>query len=300
MSFPQAQSSATVLANQDYFRLITELRSSGEIYEIDTSIRGLVIGPQSDIQTVRLFYPDPSTPSRINDTLVSVSDPFIGRIDARMDQDYPQVGTKGRLLVASDDWVPGLAGGIGPLQVTQQFYIDSDNPDYDYDIIVWHPPQLDILAYHIDPPAVPIARSERQWADEVTIIARTPLTTGKSWYFYPHYRRKYFHARVLNAANIADLAYEIYGVTFFPTLGGGFGAPVAALSQLATGVIPTALGVVPTSVVLYSEKVPDLGTPATHPIGYYDYMLVGISGTAFGYGTETAVVLDAISSDWAV
>jgi len=297
MSYPQLeQSSDTVLASKDLFRLRTDLKYNGEIHGIDTSIRGLVIGPQSDLQNVRVYYFDPKAPGFVSELLVSVSDPFIGRLDARMDQDYPGLGTAGRIFVTNDDFVPGL-GAHPTLPVDQQFYIDSSNPDYDWDIVVWHAPQLDLLAYHIDPPAVPIARAERQWSDEVIIVARDPLTTGKSWFFYPHYRRKYFHARLYNGAFASQtLGYEIYGVTFYPTLGGGFGSPYAHLTQLTTGSVASTAN---SAAVLYSEKVPDLATPGTHPIGYFDYILVGVSGTAFGYNTQGAVVLDAISSDWA-
>jgi len=295
--YPQPTASQSVLLSQDYFRLFTELESIGDIYRIDTSLRGLCIGPLSDIQTIKAYYYDEQAPgSHCKELAVSVSDPFTGRLDARMDIDYPGLGTKAKILIRADDFVP---------DPDQELFIDEDNP-VDGELIVWHRPSLDVIAYHAEPKSLPIARSERHWFEQCVILLpeEGQAESYSSYYLYPHYRRKYFHARMFNTL-ATSITYTIYGVSFMPSVvvpGVGTWTPLPALQNLITGAVLTVNTAHP---VLYSEKVPDLAEPiaAHHPIGYYDYMLVRLTGAPFGYDADdpgAGFVMDVISSDWAV
>lgn len=290
MSYPQAQSSKSVLKSQDYFRLFTHLDSNGDIYEIDTSLKGLVIGPNSDVQNVRAYYFDDQAPGHMENLLVSVSDPFLGRLDARMNEPYPVVGTTARILVTADDMVPH----------PDQTFAHPDYGPQPEDLIVWHRPYLDVLAYHSNPPAVPIARSERQWNHDVVLYTRA-VGVPTSHYFFPHYRRKYFHVRFLNFAQVANLTYEIAGVTLFPTgAGAGAGEPWVAFTTLKAGAINVGLNST-TNTVFYSDRKEDLSNNALlHPIGYFDYMYLVIQAAADPLDPEsTAVAFDVLSTDWA-
>lgn len=284
MSYPQPKSSISVLNSQDYFRLYTELESNGDIYEIDTSVKGLVIGPNSDIQTARIHYLERQGAGHIEQLLVGVSDPMLGRLDARMDLEYPLLGTPARILVTSDDLVPhpdqlAAFAGFGNY--------DADPGDY----TVLNRPFIDLLGYHADPPAVPIARCERQWSYRLRITPRGQ-DDGVSWYFFPHYRRKYFHARFnCTIAVVGAVSARIFGVTLFPTID----AVPNMAGRLEAG--PLNLPVAPgdtDALVVYADRN-DVALPSD-PHGYFDYMCVMIAGPELALGE---ISMDIISSDWA-
>ncbi len=298
MSFPQPRSSISVLEGQEFFRLHTELQSNGDIYEIDTSVKGMVIGPNSDIQNVRIYYYDLQAPNQIGTALISVNDPFVTRMNALMANDYPGLGAKARVLVTSDDIIP---------HVGQTFIVSATEPNNTYDLQVWHRPWIDLMSYHRDPPATPATRAENQWQETVVIVGRAPASTGVSWYFFPHYRRKYFHARFFSNVLTDTYTYNIYGVTLFPfrnfgAIGGGNEFPSVSMNLLTTGTVPARVGTVAgkVSAVLYSDRVPDISVPVAHPIGYYDYICVSLGGEEIGFtGDDTSLGFEVISTDWA-
>lgn len=296
--YPQPKSSITVLNNQEYFRLFTELQSNGDIYEIDTSAKGLVIGPNSDVQNVRVYYFDEQAPyNKVNSALVSVSDPWIGRINALMDRNYPDPESRARILVTSEDLIPDI----------DQTWTSIGNPQVEFnpiDLAVVNRPYIDLLCYHSTPPALPIARAERKWV-YAPIINDRGDTSGISWYLFPHYRRKYFSMRVGSLAAIANPPYiEVYGITVLPR---GDGHPTLEGAIVAELRVGASQGDV-TSWVLYGDYmlswVDNGASPPTYvantPAGYYDYMLVQficLPGEQLLDGTETSMTV--LSTDWA-
>jgi hypothetical protein len=287
VSYPQPHSSKSVLNGQEFFRLYTPIDSNGDIYEIDTSIKAIVIGPNSDIQNARVYYADEQEPSSIATALISVNDPFVTRMNALMASEYSLLGTEKRILVSSDDIVPHPG----------QFFVDptADSVD-EADLVVWHRPYLDLLCYHRDPPGLPATRAERQWQHSVTIYDRGE-GEGASYYFFPHYRRKYFHCRFTNPTG-DTFNYSVWGGTFhaFASVGGKE-FPRLVTPILAEGTIPSIP--VGTHVVLYSDRVEDIASPGTHPIGYFDYMCVKVFGDALDGGEGTGISMEVIVSDWA-
>jgi hypothetical protein len=291
-----------VIEGQEFFRLHTELQSNGDIYEIDTSVKGIVIGPNSDIQNARIHYPDAQSPGGIGSALVSVADPFVTRMNSFPSEGYPVANIAAgvnpqnvpkKIVVSSDDILP---------HPNQAFVVDATNPDT-ADIVVWFPPFLDLLCYHRDPPATPTTRAERQWQVTPEITDRG-ATTGVGWYFFPHYRRKYFHVRMRNRDTTATFTWKVYGVTFFAYNGvaANYEYPSTNMLELASGTLGAAAGVglyAMDNVVLYADRVPDIATPATHPIGYFDYMCVSIAGDELSVAQNPVVGFEVIASDYA-
>jgi hypothetical protein len=308
--YPQPQSSISVQRSQDVFRLLTELQSNGDIYEIDTSVLGLVIGPNSDIQNVRAYFFDDQSSDRITTALISVSDPYLGRVDARMNEDYPAMDLKGHVLIVADDLVP---------HPDQVFLLGQSTGPLAGENIVWHRPQLDLIAHHTTPKTSPIARAERQWVDDVWITSDLAQEgDGNAWYLYPHYRRKYFHVRTHLVAIPDDMTYDVYGITFFPDTEGNFdGYPSMVFRPIVVGAALTGVANAPSDsgpyTVLYSNLLADQipANATANSLGYFDYMLVRITDPATpaggwdpaafpaGIPGSTVLSLDVISTDWA-
>jgi len=288
VSYPQNTSSKSVLNNQEMFRLNTPLDSNGDIYEIDTSIKAIAIGPESDIQNARVWYPSAQNANGIETALVSVDDPFVGRMDALMSEEYPQLGSKRRILVASDDIGPVLPG---------MPRVESEGAS---DLIVWHKPSIDLLCYHQEPRFLPSTRSERQWQQAVTIYDNGG-GDGISWYYFPVYRRKYFHVRFANPAGLTDYDFLLEGFTFH-----------RSYRQIADGEYPSSnfdTIITWTAIantfyggehIYYADRVPDISSPRAYPMGYFDYIRLAIRGDAIDGGSETTrLSFDVIATDWA-
>lgn len=293
--YPQPLSSKSVLEGQEFFRLNTPFQSNGDIYEIDTSVKAIVIGPDSDIQNVRCYYYDVQAPGQIGSALISVNDPFVTRMNAFMGQEYPTLGAKARVLVTADDLVPH--GDIIWDGVINSISYDP------LDLVVTVPPQIDLLCYHRDPPATPASRAERSYQFNLTINDRG-AGSGVSWYAFPFYRRKYFHARFINVTLLPSIepTYSIYGITFHPLNGAVYMAPGTTVQLLATGTIanffstPASNGV--TSVPIYTGLVPDQSAPGVHSVGYFDYIAIVIEGDELD-GSAFGISVDIITTDWA-
>lgn len=187
MSFPQTRADREVLASKDFWRLRTPLDSSGDIYELDTSARAFTIGPQSDVPQARVTYFDPQQPGAVQDLIVSIDAPFIGRIDALLDEAYPTTGGGGGATSA-----PSAARAfISPVDIIQnayrpQFLIAGEN-------LFYPQPQLDFITYLSSEPAgVPAKREAKEYRLLVPIAGGGP--TNSAWFVIPHYGRKYFAA----------------------------------------------------------------------------------------------------------
>lgn len=288
MSYPQAKSSKSVLEGQEFFRIHTELESNGDLYEVDTSAKAIVIGPNSDIQNVRVYYYDVQGNNQIESAIVSIDDPVVTRMNAFMAQEYPGLGAKARILIGSDDIVPHLPG------------MPLVEPQVQGDLIVWFKPVIDVLCYHRDPPSLPSTRGERQWQMPITILDRGE-GTGISSYYFPHYRRKYFHVRFFNPALLTGYTFRLFGITFGQAVqtAGSEGYP----GQFWDAIIgPVALGGIYNAgdYVLYAIHPPSLAAPRAYPMGYYDYILLVVSGDDVDGSDETTqLAFDAISTDWA-
>jgi len=130
MTFPQP-SSLTAMGDPtvDYFRIRTQLQSSGDLFESEVGLQAVCLGPDSDIGCVQVTYWDPlpryyldasGLPqpelSKVSTVRITQDRMWTGLIPARMEQEYPQQpGRKGRILfslvdIFRPDWLDETAG----------------------------------------------------------------------------------------------------------------------------------------------------------------------------------------------
>lgn len=287
--YPQPHSSQSVLAGQEAFRLYTALQSNGDIYEIDTSIKSLVIGPNSDIQNARAYYYDPTIPGSVQTALISVNDPYVTRMDALMGTPVENLGTMARILVSSDDMVPH----------PDQEYLGLSQLYQEGDLVYTYPPFIDIMGYHRDPPAFPQTRAERRWDINVTVLDRGE-GSGYSFYAFPGYRRRYFHVKGVQLVGFPGApasTLTLLGVTFTPGASGGVWASTHPLGAVTlTSAFDTA------QLIYYANQEINLDGVAAaldHTSGLFDYYMVAVGSPAIDGGAQPGIVLNVIATDCA-
>lgn len=248
MSYPQPLASQEVLEGQEFFRLFTELDSSGDVYEMDVSAKAFVIGPQSDIARVRVTYWDPILRGNSQSFVVSVDDPFLGRVDAFDTNKYPLVNTQGRILISPEDilensWRPSNVAGV----------------------VAFQPPRIDLLAYLSPPPAVPSKRADFKQEGRLQIGA-----SGTSSLVYPYYRRKFASVQITNFAAGTGYTVGVNGITFTTD------ANVPIVDGTSYRVQTTAI-VAPTAIAAGAGSTTTVRVKASTS-GLFDYLVINVAG----------------------
>jgi hypothetical protein len=195
MSFPQPNSIDPVLAGQDFFRLLTQLTSAGDIYESEVSALAFAMGPDSDLSAVEINYFNPIT-NNVELATISPDRSLIGRLDARNDITYPVSKRKGRILISIEDlydpeWRP------------------NGFDDEEYEII---PPILDVIQYFTSPPSVVPPRSDRTFRFQYLKLPPNP--TRRSIIAIPCYGRKSGYFTFRNADSVTDVPVTLGAVRF--------------------------------------------------------------------------------------
>lgn len=220
MSYPQlAQASAETLEGQDYFRLFTEIQSSGDIYEMDTSAQAFVIGPQSDIARARVTYFDPSNPAQASSFVVSVDSPFIGRVDSIASTKYPN-GTSAKILITPEDIINNsfVPSGIGQA-----------------DIRALVKPKLDLLGYLAPPFSFPPKRADFTKSGICVINDDGGHVSGTSYLTLPYYRRRFASLKFLNLT-AGQITVSAIGYVWLPALASRYiDTQLLAASNIAAG-----------------------------------------------------------------
>ena len=252
MTYPQKPASGAVQSGQEYFRLFTELESSGDIFELDESIKAFIIGPQSDIGRVRVTYYDPNQSLKINSFVVSVDDPFIGRVDKLTSTKYPQVNEDADILVSLEDL---LNNDYNPTGTTPG------------DAITFVKPRIDLLCYFDQPNDFPQKRADFTKRGNLT-IPDTGAGSGAAYLIVPFYRRKVATFKFL-AFPAHDYDFVLNGLTWIPGAGTG-PSDSFMINQL--------------QVSLAGIKGNTTGQPPfiykASTLGLFDYLQVTIVGTA--------------------
>lgn len=153
MALPNDPDAVTaVKARQQIFRIYKKIASPGAIFEIDEPIAAAWIGPNSDVGEIRLQYIDSVTPpsqlvDQANVADVSVGGPFVGRLDALMNQTFGTTGTRARILAWPVDLVdPAYIQPTGPLAV----------PKRRFNV----PPRFDLICSLSLPTSIPERRAD--------------------------------------------------------------------------------------------------------------------------------------------
>lgn len=134
MPIQSSDVSNAVVSGQQLFR-INQLLLPGDIFQFDGSVQSVGIGPDSDVPDVNLLYLDKTlTPFGANSVNVSAARPWQWRLDARLDDQYPNGGgaqfdaIKGRLIAYSPAIV---VPNFTPLEVGATSITTTINPRID-------------------------------------------------------------------------------------------------------------------------------------------------------------------------
>lgn len=248
MTFPQTTAVEASRNGQEVWRLFTPLVSSGDIYESELSCRAAVIGPDSDIARASITYYDVQNANQANTASVSVSKPYVGRLDALASRTYP-TGDRARLLISPVDLIP--PPGFSP---------PSAGGGDRINII---PPSIDVLFYLGEVPQVISPRVNKTYLLEQLNIL-TPTDTV--WFLLPFYGRRQVRTTFKNLGILSQPAVDVrvYGINFSNVL------PSASISD--NGHQQVLLG----STTL---PVPPLGAGTMDTLlldGLFDYLAIEI------------------------
>jgi hypothetical protein len=192
-----------VQRSQDYWRLFQEIQSSGDIWEIDESLKGVAIGPDSDVSEVILSYYDPAQPQSVEQLSVAVGNPFEGRIDALMGTEYPQTKSPARILISLGDLIDNA-------YVPHNF---NSGQEVTNDTITRAPAFVDLLGYFDKK-----AEQARVRSDRKILFSRfkgVPVGGQRSYYIVPSYGRRYCRALFVNnvsASPVYTVSLRLLGV----------------------------------------------------------------------------------------
>jgi len=201
MTYPQPNTAVTSSGQQQLVRLNTLVNGPGEIYEMDSSVKAIAFGPDSDFNNILLTYFDPNIPAtQLGSIRVSGQYPFGGGVIPRIDQTYPSSGRRGRLFVSVAD---NYATGYLP-QLPSAYNVAKDTISF---VI----PTLDLIGYYTAPPTLPSKRSDKSFLYQSHSAAAG--VGGVFWRVFPTFGRKYVYVNLFNNSG-AGIAAEIRGVNF--------------------------------------------------------------------------------------
>jgi hypothetical protein len=197
MTYPQPSSNQYLINGQDYFRLTTALVSPGDIYESEVSCKGFALGPNSDLANVLVNYLDEqATPSLVNQFTLNNRRGFTGRIDARMDINYPQLARTGRVLFSSIDIFDPTARPP-----------DFDGATDKIDVIA---PVMDVFQYFQSLPSVLPERADKKYDYKYYDVTGA----GAQWITIPTYGRNSTMIDFKNWDAIAPASVTLFAVNY--------------------------------------------------------------------------------------
>jgi hypothetical protein len=200
MTFPQTSAETAIQNGQQYWRLFTELESSGDIFEAPVSARAVVIGPDSDISRVDLTYYDAQSANLTNQMIISIDKPLVGRVDALFSTPY-QSGDRARVLLSTADLLPPTN------YLPQGFNVGND-------ILEVVQPRIDLYYYTNEQPTFIPPRSDRFHLFEQLPFVGT--FDEDIWYVIPFYGRRFAECtfKSLGVVSAPALGIEVFGANF--------------------------------------------------------------------------------------
>lgn len=200
--YPQPSANSYAIAGYPFFRLNTKLLTPGDLYTSEQGATAFVIGPESDIANVRIYYLDNQLqPGQMNNVLISSDRGVAGPIYAQLDATYLPSGRPGRILIGVDDI-------YNPSYVPTGF---NAGDDFQY-----VQPILDIIQYFGDSPSITPQRNDKSYDFQTTLGATDD--TKATYYVVPYYGRRYAAIAMQNlGADAVNLSVVGVNYTIKPT-----------------------------------------------------------------------------------
>jgi hypothetical protein len=165
MALPNQPSSAiAVLGNQEFFRIRQPVASPGDIFEIDGSVHAVYLGPLSDVSEVALAYWDRQAQRQMNLGAVSAGGPFVNRVDALLDTQYPGIGQQARILAYPADMIDPAYERPDPVSPVTRTYNVT--------------PYIDLIATLKEIPVIPQVRPDKTYRLKVPVDKSNGLGSG--------------------------------------------------------------------------------------------------------------------------
>jgi hypothetical protein len=263
----QTQASQEVLLSKNFWRLKKRIESSGDIFEIDTSLIALYVGPESDVADLQVTYYDKNVPGELQQAVISPGAPFIGRLDAQLDTTVVATGQRARILVSPADIVNPAY--LRP-QLLQPFRT------------IRVPPFIDLVGVFGDLIQVPMQRSDRQFRTAAVAVG-TDAGTGFADSVdvqFPIANRRCYTVSATRLAGFGTRAVdvEVSGVVLTPA---GFSIPVI----LADFTLPVIAGVPTSQTISFLACDPQaVDTTVSPPVriaaGNFDILIVNLEPAA--------------------
>jgi len=203
MTYPLPSSSViSVTTSQAYWNLHTKIESSGDIYESDVPGLAFAIGPDSDVAQVKVSYFDPNETDKLNEQIVSVDRPFVGRIESNLNERYA-TGQLGRMFITLLDIIPPT-GYFPPSGASNQS-------------VQVAPAVIDLIQYTTPQPTFLPGRPDKVFRyDTVGEQALFPFPTNTFWFVVPFYGRRFAQVVVKNLNFVAEpnIGVTTFGLTY--------------------------------------------------------------------------------------
>lgn len=216
MSYPQPSSDQYAIKGVQFFRLLTELTSPGDIYESAQSGHAFALGPQSDISNVIVAYFDAQVETFVNVTAIGPRRSFVGRIDARNDARYAPSNRPGRIYLFPADL-------FDPTYQPSGFAPDTQT-------VTFVTPILDVIEYFSPQQSLVVQRDDKTYRFD-----GIPEQGTQGWIVIPYWGRKSATIRLTNFTS-DNIQTEIRGVDYFVNDG------TTAVERTIVATIPIASG----------------------------------------------------------
>lgn len=253
MSYPQPNSNQPVLLGSDFFRLNTQLLSPGDVYESEVGSKAIALGPDSDIDIVNVGYFDSQVSSFMNQVKVSAGRAFVGRLDARNEQQYAPSNVQGRILFWSDV--------VFDPRAYQNVDLKSAlGTNTDIQLIR---PRMDVVQYFSEAPAVLPQRNDRTYYLQSLKPTTTAATDDEGAILLPYYGRRYGRIDATNLTN-ATVRLTVLGINFCRV-----GPSFNNMAFQSTSLVSSAMIIGARNTLIITDE----------PDGMFDYIAISLVGS---------------------
>ncbi len=253
MSYPQPSADQYALNAQQAFRLVTQMVSPGDIYEVTQSGYAFAVGPDSDVADIKITYYDAQSAQQfVNQVSISPSRAFAGYIVAQNDATYMPANRPGVILMWAGNLIP-----------SNGFLPTGFNPDQDR--IVMEYPILDVVQSFQPTASVTSSRPDKTWFYQEVVIGNT-----SGYVLIPYYGRKYAAVQLDNNSG-HDVNFTVTGINF-------------KISDTA----PATYATLGTALVVTTANTMQIYRADT--VGLFDYLMIHVTPTVVATGITLKVI----------